>query len=301
MNSAKVFSVVSLASATTVASFMALMIARGTMPIMQMAPFIGLNGAIVGGLFYLGVDAITSFSQQAGAAAANPPKLVMVRDSSGQVLSIKTEGAPQLDEGFSLFGGDEEEEYLGEFEDELLEDQPLSSRLGLSYEQMIETIRTVLLVALLIESYIGVAYISNNFTPFMVVTSESMEPVLSIGDMIYVKGVAPADIQVGDVITFKPPATYIQGTLVTHRVVEVNYDSNEVLFRTKGDNNPSIDPWTVKSFDVIGVQKAMLPAIGGYFLYMRTPAGLATIGVVLALYLFWPNIMESIGGRKNEF
>ena len=61
MNSAKVFSVVALASATTVAAFMALMIFRGTMPIIQMAPFIGLNGAIVGGLFYLGIDAITSF------------------------------------------------------------------------------------------------------------------------------------------------------------------------------------------------------------------------------------------------
>jgi len=81
MNSAKVFSVVSLASATTVASFMALMIIRGTMPIMQMAPFIGLNGAIVGGLFYLGVDSITSFSAQASAAGAKP-QLVMVRDAS---------------------------------------------------------------------------------------------------------------------------------------------------------------------------------------------------------------------------
>lgn len=299
MNSAKIFSVVSLASATTVASFMALMIARGTMPIMQMAPFIGLNGAIVGGLFYLGVDAITSFSQQAGAAAANPPKLVMVRDSTGQVLSIKTEGAQQMDEGFSLFG--EEEEYLDEFEDELLEETPLSARLGLSYEQMIETIKTVLLVALLLESYIGIAYVSNNFTPFMVVTSGSMEPVLSIGDMIYVKGVAPADIQVGDVITFKPPATYIQGSLVTHRVIAVNYDSNEVFFKTQGDANPSVDPWTVKSTEVIGVQKAMLPSIGTYFLYMRTPAGLATLGVILALYLFWPNIMENIGGRRNEY
>ena len=299
MNSAKIFSVVSLASATTVASFMALMIARGTMPIMQMAPFIGLNGAIVGGLFYLGVDAITSFSQQAGAAAANPPKLVMVRDGTGQVLSIKTEGAQQMDEGFSLFG--EEEEYLDEFEDELLEETPLSARLGLSYEQMIETIKTGLLVALLLESYIGVAYISNNFTPFMVVTSGSMEPVLSIGDMIYVKGVAPADIQVGDVITFKPPATYIQGSLVTHRVIGINYDSNEVFFKTQGDANPSVDPWTVKSSDVIGVQKAMLPSIGTYFLYMRTPAGLATIGVILALYLFWPNIMDNLGGKQNEY
>ena len=145
MNSAKVFSVVSLASATTVASFMALMIIRGTMPIIQMAPFIGLNGAIVGGLFYLGVDSITSFSAQAS-VANTPPKLVMVRDNNGRVLTIKSDGVQQQeDQGFNMFGGEKQEEY-NEFEDEFLEEVPLSKRLGLSNEQMIETIKTLLLV-----------------------------------------------------------------------------------------------------------------------------------------------------------
>lgn len=297
MNSAKIFSVVSLASATTVASFMALMIIRGTMPIMQMAPFIGLNGAIVGGLFYLGVDSITSFSAQASAASAKP-QLVMVRDASGQILSITNRGAQQEDEGFTLFGGGQQEEYD---EDEFLEEVPLSQRLGLNSEQMIETIKTVLLVALIIETYVGAAYVSNNFTPFMVVISDSMEPVLHVGDMIYVKGVAASEIKVGDVITFKPPAAYIQDSIITHRVVGVQYDSNEISFRTQGDNNPSVDPWTVKSGDIIGRQEAMMANVGGYFLWMRTPAGIATIGVLMVLYLFWPNIMENIGGRRNEF
>ncbi len=296
MNSAKIFSVVSLASATTVASFMALMIIRGTMPIMQMAPFIGLNGAIVGGLFYLGIDAISSFST--GATSPAQPKLVMVRNKNGQVLEIRTEGAQQQpDDTFTLFGGQEELDELDEFEEQV----PLSQRLGFTAQQMTETIKTVLLVALILESYIGVAYISNNFTPFMVVTSGSMEPTLKIGDLIYVKGVAPADIKVGDVITFRPPANYIKDTLVTHRVIEVSYDSNEVYYRTRGDNNPSDDPWTLKSSDIIGVQKAMVPGIGNLFLWMRTPAGIATIGILLILYLFWPNIMENFGGRKLEY
>jgi len=290
MNSAKVFSVISLASATTVASFMALMIIRGTMPIMQMAPFIGLNGAIVGGLFYLGLDAASSFG-----GGSEEQKLVLVRDARGQVLSIKTEGGQQ-DEPFSLFGDETEE--VDEAYDELIEKKPLSERLGLSYDAMIDTIKTVLLIALIIETYMGAAYLSNNFTPLMVVTTASMEPTIMVGDLIYVKGVSPSDIQVGDIITFKPPREYLKGALITHRVVSVLYDSNEISFKTMGDNNPSIDPWTVKSEDIIGRQTAILSGVGGFFLWIRTPGGIATLGIILALYLFWPNIMEEIGGRK---
>jgi len=284
LDSTKVFSVVSLASATTVASFMALMIIRGSMPMMQMVPFIGLNGAIVGGLFYLGIDAMTSFSKN------SEPKLVMVRDSIGQVLSIKKEGGS---EPFTLFDEEPEmeDEPLIEFELE----KPLSSRLGLSSSQIIEAIKTILLVTLLLETYLGAAYISNNFTPLMVVTTASMEPTINVGDLIYVKGIAPSDIKVGDILTFVPPRDSIKGTLITHRVVEISYETNEVYFKTKGDNNPSVDPWTVTSQDVVGVQTALFPGIGGFFLRIRTPAGIVTLITVLAVYMFWPNIKEIIG------
>ena len=288
LDSTKVFSVVSLASATTVASFMALMIIRGSMPMMQMIPFIGLNGAIVGGLFYLGIDAMTSFNKD------SEPKLVMVRDSRGQVLSIKKEGGS---EPFTLFDEEPEmeDEPLIEFELE----KPLSSRLGLSSEQMIEAIKTVLLVTLLLETYLGAAYISNNFTPLMVVTTASMEPTINVGDLIYVKGIAPSDIKVGDIITFVPPRDSIKGTLITHRVVEISYETNEVYFKTKGDNNPSVDPWTITSQDVVGVQTALFPGIGGGFLWIRTPAGIVTLITVLAVYMFWPNIKEIIGDVRS--
>lgn len=292
MNSAKVFSVISLASATTVASFMALMIIRGNMPLIQMAPFIGLNGAIVGGLFYLGIDAISSFG-----GGPTEPKLVMVRDKRGQVLSIQTEGGAQS-ESINLFG-DEPMEELKETFAEFIEEKTLSERFGLSYEVMIETIKTVLVVALIVESYLGAAYLSNNFNPLMVVTTGSMEPAIKVGDLIYVKGVSPTDIQVGDIITFKPSRDYIKGTLITHRVVEVTYDSSEIYFRTKGDANPSIDPWIVKSSDIVGRESGVIPGVGGYFLWIRTPGGLTTIGMLMVLYLFWPNIMEAVRGMKQ--
>jgi len=289
MNSAKVFSVVSLASATTVAAFMALMIFRGNMPLIQMVPFLGLNGAIVGGLFYLGIDAITSF----GAAAESEPKLVLVRNGQGKVLSIESRG-PQVDEAFNFFGGSEQEEL--EYE----EKTPLSERLGLTDKQMLDTIKTVMLIALIIETYMGIAFLSNNWTPLMVVTTGSMEPVLNAGDLIYVKGVAPLDLEVGDIITFRPPPRFISSTLVTHRIIEIIYETNEIYFKTKGDNNPSVDPWTVTTSDVIGRQTYLLKGVGSYFLWMQTPAGLTTLVAVLVIYLFWSNIMETLGGVRDK-
>jgi len=289
MDSAKVFSVVSLASATTVASFMALMIIRGTMPLIQMAPFIGLNGAIVGGLFYLGIDAMTSFSGRA------EPKLVMVRDEVGQVLSIKTEGGSTA-EPFSLFSEESAEE---EFFDEFVEEKSLSERLGLTSEQIIEAIKTVLLITLVLETYLGAVYISNNFTPFMIVTTGSMEPTINVGDLIYVKGVPADELQVGDIITFIPPSDYVRGARVTHRIVEISYGKDEIYFKTQGDANPSVDPWTITSGEIIGRQSGIVRGLGGFFLWVKTPAGMATLASILVVYMFWPNIMQTIGGRRK--
>jgi signal peptidase I len=287
MNSAKVFSVVALASATTVAAFMALMIFRGNMPLIQMAPFIGLNGAIVGGLFYLGIDAVTSF----GAAARDEPQLVLVRNGQGRVFSIESRDPQTEDSGF--LGGVEEAL-------ELKEAKSISERLGLTSKQTLDTIKTVMIIAFIIETYIGVAFLSNNWTPLMVVTTRSMEPTLNVGDLIYVKGVAPSNLQVGDVITFKPPTKYISGSLVTHRIVEISYETNEIIFKTKGDNNPVTDPWTVTTGDIIGKQTRVIKGAGNYFLWMQTPAGLTTLATVLVIYLFWPNIMETLGGMRDK-
>ena len=284
MNSTKVFSVVALASATTVAAFMALMILRGNMPIIQMAPFIGLNGDIVGGLFYLGIDAITSF----GAAAQIEPQLVMVRNNEGRMLSIESRGPPIDDHGF--FAGAEE----------VVDAKPINEKLGLTSRQTLDTIKTVTVIALIMETYIGVAFISNNWTPLLVVISRSMEPNLHPGDLIYVKGVAPSKLREGDVITFKPPTKYISGTLITHRIVEVIHETNGVTFKTKGDNNPVTDPWTVTAGDIIGRQTTVFKGLGNYLLWMKTPAGLTTLATALVLYLFWPNILETLGGNRNE-
>ena len=48
------------------------------------------------------------------------------------------------------------------------------------------------------------------------------------------------DLRVGDVITYQPPADSGVDHLVTHRIVSIEGD----VYRTKGDANADVDPWT---------------------------------------------------------
>jgi signal peptidase I len=53
-----------------------------------------------------------------------------------------------------------------------------------------------------------------------------------------------ADLKVGDVITYQPPAG---DHLITHRIAWIGRDQQgRRLFRTKGDANHVADPWTFR-------------------------------------------------------
>jgi len=76
-------------------------------------------------------------------------------------------------------------------------------------------------------------------TPLTVLTS-SMEPTLSPGDLVVVRPVDPADVTVGDVVTFQP--TSDDPTLVTHRVVGILAGTDgRGGFVTQGDANGAED------------------------------------------------------------
>ena len=76
-----------------------------------------------------------------------------------------------------------------------------------------------------------------------VITSGSMTGTYDRGSLLYDDVVPTSSLKVGDVITYDPP----QGAagLVTHRIasIAVQPDGTRV-YRTKGDANPSADPWT---------------------------------------------------------
>jgi signal peptidase I len=72
-----------------------------------------------------------------------------------------------------------------------------------------------------------------------------MNPTLKTGDRLNVEPYDKTKIHIGDVVVFMPPG---QGYNVVHRIIYA--DPEEV--RTRGDNNGSVDPWTLKPEDIIG-------------------------------------------------
>ena len=76
-------------------------------------------------------------------------------------------------------------------------------------------------------------------------TGKSMNPTLDQMDLLELVRYDGLKPRTGDVILFLPP----QGDkAVVHRIIQV---TNAGLC-TRGDNNPSVDPWLVQPSDVIG-------------------------------------------------
>ena len=78
-----------------------------------------------------------------------------------------------------------------------------------------------------------------------VITSGSMTGAYDRGSIVFAKAVPVADLRVGDVITYVPPAGGGVSGLITHRIASIEPDTaGRSVFRTQGDANPGPDPWT---------------------------------------------------------
>lgn len=77
-----------------------------------------------------------------------------------------------------------------------------------------------------------------------VITGGSMTGTYDKGSIVFERPVAAADLEVGDVITYQPPASSGVTTLVTHRIIAIGRSpEGEQVLRTQGDANPDPDPW----------------------------------------------------------
>ncbi len=77
-----------------------------------------------------------------------------------------------------------------------------------------------------------------------VIVGGSMSGSFERGSVAFERLTPVAELEVGDVITYQPPAESGLTTLVTHRIVSVKETrEGQRLFRTKGDANDHADPW----------------------------------------------------------
>ncbi|MBQ8558581.1 MAG: signal peptidase I [Tyzzerella sp.] len=130
------------------------------------------------------------------------------------------------------------------------------------------------------------------------VISGSMEPMYSVGDLIYVKEVNPYDIEVGTPITFVLNEDLV---VATHMVVEVDEENQH--FYTQGLANDTPDSVPVHFNNVIGVPKFGIPLLGYVSDFIQNPPGMyitLAVGAVLIAAVFLPDIIGQMKKREKE-
>lgn len=119
-----------------------------------------------------------------------------------------------------------------------------------------------------------------------VVASGSMEPALSVDDMIL--NHIQDGYAVGDIITFDKG-----GSLTTHRIVAVTDEG----YITQGDANNAADSDPVAPREVVGRVVGHLPGIGSLLAALKTPLGMTLLFFVGLILLELPFFFR---GQRNE-
>jgi signal peptidase len=116
-----------------------------------------------------------------------------------------------------------------------------------------------------------------------VIETGSMRPDLPPGTLVVVRPGDPAEVAVGDVITYQPRSG--DPTVVTHRVETIGYDgAGGVRWRTRGDTNAVADPSWVAPVQLKGEVWYAVPYLGqAGALFTGDQRGLLTGLLVLGL------------------
>jgi signal peptidase I len=130
------------------------------------------------------------------------------------------------------------------------------------------------------------------------VLSGSMEPAMPVGCVQVTKPVSSEDIEVGDIITFRSPTN---GKLMSHRVVTVQQEDQSYQFRTKGDANEDVDPYSVSAENVVGRVCFNISHVGYFVEYLKSPLGFILLGLVgIALIVAEVSTMLEIRWKESK-
>ncbi len=119
------------------------------------------------------------------------------------------------------------------------------------------------------------------FKPYVVVTA-SMEPVISVNDIVVNKVFDIEKANEGDIITFLADIDYNgEKEVVTHYIYEIQQNGDSYNIRTNryfADEQTIVpDTWILTEDDILGSYWFTIPKIGILSDFFRSPFGIATI------------------------
>lgn len=135
------------------------------------------------------------------------------------------------------------------------------------------------------------------------VPSRSMEPTLSVGDLVVAVAASPREVSCGpqgDIIVYRRP----DGARIIHRAVACVEREGRLYFLTKGDNNPYYDqdpgnPYTWVPEDRVVAKYVLRIPLLGYVPMALEWARPLLLPIILAAiaYIIYSSLSSPRGGR----
>lgn len=130
------------------------------------------------------------------------------------------------------------------------------------------------------------------FKPYVVIT-DSMEPVINVNALVFVKNPDVDELEVDDIITFRADINYDgEKEVVTHYIYSINEDVNgETIIRThpyfENEADYIADNWGLREDDILGEYMFHVPGIGAVVQFVKSPFGIAAMivnaGVIVGI------------------
>lgn len=110
------------------------------------------------------------------------------------------------------------------------------------------------------------------------IVSESMEPTLGVNDVVIVQKCEPSKLQKGDIITFRH-----EERVISHRILDITEEKENIEFETKGDNNEIPDSDKVEAGQVYGKVIFRIQKIGKAVSYIQNARGFINIAIFVVI------------------
>lgn len=126
------------------------------------------------------------------------------------------------------------------------------------------------------------------------ITTGSMRPAYDTDTLILVKKTDPAEIKVGDVISFYSADPALDGAVNTHRVIAVEQDGTEWKYTTQGDANNVPDQYGTDSNALIGKVVASSLTLGKLARLVSNPLVFIPVILIPLAVILISNMVRTI-------
>jgi len=154
---------------------------------------------------------------------------------------------------------------------------------------------TILLLLLAVNLYTIISkYVFKNDLPKVfgfanaIVVTGSMRDTIEPGDLLIIK--EKEEYNVGDIITYCE-----NDDMITHRIIEIN----ETGYITKGDANNTADA-EIDFEQIEGKTILIIPSLGSYIAYLKTPRGLLVLIAFVVLSLLLSSLLNKMRANKQK-